>query len=570
MAIFTYNLIEQKAGTTTWHSSDLYCTSSRYLRLRYSLPEDISTLLTETIAEIKFEFKAYGRTGADEGYNISFYYPNSETEIAPNTITTKATKISNTLYFEQFAGNGSNYAVTKTLSFTNGTDFENLKTMFIGGYTPRLFLISDEGYGFWISESLITITTTSTLIESITLSPSSLTLTEGETATINATVSPDNATNKKLSWSSNKTSVATVDSNGKVTAVSAGSAIITCAAKDGSGISTNCNVTIQSQINDALQSATIKQYPTELYVEETYQLELILNPTNASIKAIEWTSSDKSIATISNTGLVTALYNLNLKSKKELTFTCLITDIYDNSIEVSCSFYIVQKYVTVISLNPEAIEITVGEEITISASIFPISAINKTITWFYNNAVLEKISEDSSTITLRGIKAGESSIICSANDQNGLISAEGSISVVEINIPVTNIELEPTEVTLGLGQSQTFSISIFPENATNKDIEWRSPNTDFYDYISLLNNTITVIKADENIDRTFILYVYSKSDSNISKSCIITVSRIKTYNAYIFIEGEYRPAKAYIYNGGWQECSSVYIYNDGWKQTTTI
>lgn len=67
-------------------------------------------------------------------------------------------------------------------------------------------------------------------VESITLDKTSLELKEGETATLIATVNPDNATNKAVTWSSDKTSVATVNASGKVTAVAEGTATITAKA----------------------------------------------------------------------------------------------------------------------------------------------------------------------------------------------------------------------------------------------------------------------------------------------------------------------------------------------------
>ena len=81
-------------------------------------------------------------------------------------------------------------------------------------------------------------------VTSITLHPTSLYLEEEETATLTATVIPSNAVNKELTWTSSDKSVASVNSNGVVTAVSAGTATITCAATDGSGVKATCNVTV--------------------------------------------------------------------------------------------------------------------------------------------------------------------------------------------------------------------------------------------------------------------------------------------------------------------------------------
>ena len=82
-------------------------------------------------------------------------------------------------------------------------------------------------------------------VDSVSLSPSTLNLMENETGTLTATVKPNNATNKNVTWSSDGTSVATVDANGKVTAVGAGAATITVTTEDG-GKTDTCTVTVKA------------------------------------------------------------------------------------------------------------------------------------------------------------------------------------------------------------------------------------------------------------------------------------------------------------------------------------
>lgn len=79
-------------------------------------------------------------------------------------------------------------------------------------------------------------------VTSISLDKTSLTLPLGKDETLTATVLPTNATNKTVSWTTSNSSVATVSSAGKVTAVAQGTATITCKANDGSGVSTSCAV----------------------------------------------------------------------------------------------------------------------------------------------------------------------------------------------------------------------------------------------------------------------------------------------------------------------------------------
>lgn len=83
-------------------------------------------------------------------------------------------------------------------------------------------------------------------VTGVTVNPTSATVNVGSTTTITATVAPADATNKNVTWSSNNTSVATVNSSGVVTGVAAGSATITVTTQDGNKTAT-CAITVQAQ-----------------------------------------------------------------------------------------------------------------------------------------------------------------------------------------------------------------------------------------------------------------------------------------------------------------------------------
>ena len=86
-------------------------------------------------------------------------------------------------------------------------------------------------------------------VTGVTLDKTSLTMAPGETATLVATVAPENATDKTISWSSSDEKVATVDSNGKVTAKSVGTAVIVVLTDDGYKTAT-CNITVAPPVSD--------------------------------------------------------------------------------------------------------------------------------------------------------------------------------------------------------------------------------------------------------------------------------------------------------------------------------
>lgn len=143
----------------------------------------------------------------------------------------------------------------------------------------------------------------SVAVTEVTLSKKELTLKEGDSETLVATVKPDDATDKTVTWSSSDASIATVDNNGKVTAVKEGFATITAKAGEKSA---TCSVTVNKEVIDVTEVTLNK---TELTLKEGDSETLIatVKPDNASNKTVTWKSSDESIATVDTSGKVSAI-----------------------------------------------------------------------------------------------------------------------------------------------------------------------------------------------------------------------------------------------------------------------
>ncbi len=142
-------------------------------------------------------------------------------------------------------------------------------------------------------------------VASVAVSPSSLDLVAGAKATLTASVLPADATDPSVSWSTSDAGVATVSSNGDVTAVAAGKANITVTTKDG-GKTAVCAVTVTPAHVD-VKSVSID--PSTLSMEKGQQVSLTATvlPVDASDPSVIWSSSNESVATVSSDGLVIAL-----------------------------------------------------------------------------------------------------------------------------------------------------------------------------------------------------------------------------------------------------------------------
>lgn len=137
------------------------------------------------------------------------------------------------------------------------------------------------------------------LVTSVTVSPATLPLTVGGTFTATATVKPSGAS-KAVTWSSNAEGVATVD-NGLITGVTEGSATITATTVDG-----GYTATVAVKVTPPLVAITgVTATPAATVTSgRTFAAIATVQPDNAANKAVVWSSSDETVATVSDAGVV--------------------------------------------------------------------------------------------------------------------------------------------------------------------------------------------------------------------------------------------------------------------------
>ncbi|URZ01043.1 Ig-like domain-containing protein [Clostridium felsineum] len=127
----------------------------------------------------------------------------------------------------------------------------------------------------------------------------------GNTDKLTAIISPKNAVIQNINWTSSNPAVASVDNAGKVTAISEGDVTITATTADG-GKTASCNYTVTSVTN--VSSVSLNKSSEALNVGQTDNLSANILPTNATNKAVRWTSSNNSIVSVDNiTGKITAV-----------------------------------------------------------------------------------------------------------------------------------------------------------------------------------------------------------------------------------------------------------------------
>ena len=248
-------------------------------------------------------------------------YPLSGSGTVVYTVNSRDGKSYNATYSRQFTLNYeatvTTYTITTTSQPSPGGTTSGGGT-FNAGTSRTVTATPNSGYAFvnWKENGSIVSTNanyTFTLngnrnlvanfqtipVTGVSLNKTALSLVVGTTETLVATIQPANATNQNVSWASSNTSIASVDATGKVTAVAAGSATITLTTQDGNKTAT-CAVTVTAA-TVPVTGVTLNQTALEKVVgDATVTLIATVQPTNATNKNVSWTSSNPSVASVSN------------------------------------------------------------------------------------------------------------------------------------------------------------------------------------------------------------------------------------------------------------------------------
>ena len=181
-------------------------------------------------------------------------------------------------------------------------DQEGLVSAVKEGSTQIIVSTANGNFSTYCS---VTVKKTGADVSGITIDKDELKLTVGNSFRLTATVLPENATEKGVVWESKDESIASVDQEGLVSAVKEGSAQIIASTANGN-FSAVCNVIIEKELV-AVTSITLDQDVIELMVGSKYQFKATVLPDNATNKTLVWSSDDEKIATVSSSGVVTAL-----------------------------------------------------------------------------------------------------------------------------------------------------------------------------------------------------------------------------------------------------------------------
>ena len=319
-----------------------------------------------------------------------------------------------------------------------------------------------------------------------------------KTVQLKATVTPSNA-NQEVTWKSSDSKIATVDENGLVTGVKAGTVDITATSKENSSLKATCKVTVE---NIPVSSVELDKTSLTLTEGDTYTLKATVKPDDAYEKTPTWSSSNTEVATVSDKGVVTAAK----------AGTATITAKCGGKSDI-CEVTVQSKYIIVtgISLDKESLTLDVNKTAQLTATVQPSNANNKSVKWTSSNTSVVSVSAQGNVATVTAKSAGEAFVTVE--------SVEGGYTKqckVTVTTPVSSITLSQSSATLAYKQTLTLSATVSPTNASDPTIEWTSSNTAI---ATVSDGVVTAGSTSGSVTIT----AKSKSNPNVAATCKVTV-----------------------------------------------
>lgn len=342
-------------------------------------------------------------------------------------------------------------------------------------------------------------------VTAVKLNATSKSIYVGKTYTLKATVSPSGATNKTVKWTSSNTKVATVSTKGVVKGVKAGTATITCAATDGSGKKTTCKVTIK---NLPVSSITLSKTSITVYPTKSYTLTATVSPSDATNKAVKWTSSDTTAATVSSTGVVKGI-----KAGKTATITCTAADGSGKKATCKVAVGVITKGIslTASSATGSDFDWYVGKTGKLTANFTPENTTNKKVTWTSSEPECVTVDSSGNVKVVKSTKTVQEKnwlgrLVNKTVDVTKAVitatAADGSgiKATYEVNIKakkdVTSVSFpESAPNAMFVGQTISLKAAVNPKDASERGIKYTTSNKAVATVDA--NGNVTALKAGE-------------------------------------------------------------------------
>lgn len=247
--------------------------------------------------------------------------------------------------------------------------------------------------------------------QAVVLNKTFVTLNPGKTEQLKITYLPDYATASigTVKWTSSNEAVVTVDAAGKLTAKTAGKAIITAVTSDGNVM--YCIVTVE---NIKVSKITITTTTSnKIATGKKVTLKATVTPSNAYNKGVTWKSSNTKVATVSSSGVVTTKKKMGGKT---VTITATAKD--GSGKKASYKIYVKKGIVKKVYISGVK-SVKAGKKLYLKGKTSASSGANRTLKWSSSNTKYAKVSSKGTVTTYKAGKKKSVKITARAVDGSG-------------------------------------------------------------------------------------------------------------------------------------------------------
>ena len=346
-------------------------------------------------------------------------------------------------------------------------------------------------------------------VGSITLPSTPVTVIKTKTGKIKVTIEPLDADNQKLTWTSSRPDIATVDNEGVVTGKKVGTTRITAYTTDGTNLKASVDVNIEPL---KVETMTFAEPSVSIVKTEDKTIKLTLNSEEVDNKRMIWTSSDESVATVVQN--MNAVYPLEaIVVAHKVGKATIKAEAQDGSgMSTTCEVEVTPLMVSDISLQTASIVKTIPTQL--EANVSPAEADNKKLKWTSLTPDIATVTEDG---TMAGLKMGTAKVKAETTDGSNLSCV---FEVQVTGLPVSTISL-PAESSIIKTESMKLECSILPLASDNQKLQWSSNATD----IASVDESTGVITAHKVGDA--VITATTTDGSGISASTTIHVTPLK-------------------------------------------
>ncbi|MDR1149708.1 MAG: Ig-like domain-containing protein [Spirochaetaceae bacterium] len=266
------------------------------------------------------------------------------------------------------------------------------------------------------AECAVTVTVT-VPVDNVTLNLSTLNIAPGDSPTLTAVVSPANATDKRLTWTSSDTAVATVDTNGRVTGKTAGSATITVSSKEDSTKTATCTVTVTSG-GTQVTGVILNTNPLTINKGSNGTLTATVSPSGASTN-FSWISSNTDVATVTWNGATATVAGVAGGSATITVSTvnggCTANCVVTVTVNIPVTGVSLDHTKIMVRSSSGSTIISQASKAQLSATVLPTDATNKNVTWKSDNSAVAAVDQNGMVI---GKAVGNATITVSSTEDS--------------------------------------------------------------------------------------------------------------------------------------------------------